>query len=429
VYPFTVARSSPLALLSGACGTLLALTASIGCQEYDSSLLRYSDAGVDSTEASTEAAPDAPVPDAGPEADAPDAPDAPDASNDVLQDVPSEEAAPPCSPTQVDCDGNEGNGCEADLTSDATSCGACGRSCLGGACSDGKCLPFVLASGQLTPSNVFLDDNHLYWTNQVLGGSVMRIPLLGGVAQVVAKSARIPGGIATDATSVYWSEFSSGGSVWRLDRTDVGDASKAIELISGQGTSLSVVVDSTRVYWTTPGTVRTMLKTGGGYIQLATGQNTPGGLLSGLGHVFWTNYTGGTVVAVDLGNPDAGVQVLASDQGAPAGLTADLTNLYWVNHMGTPDGGTPSVVRIARTGSDSPEVLADGQSGPIGIAQRGTYVYWTNNVGGTVMRVLKTGGTPEQLASQQQAPSGIAVDAAVVYWANRDDGTVMALAL
>jgi len=426
VYPFTVTPSSPLALLSGACSTLLALTASIGCQEYDSSLLRYSDAGVDSAEASTEAAPDAPLPDAGPEADAPDAPEA---SNDAPQDVSSEEAAPACSATQVDCDGDEGNGCEADLSSDATSCGACGHSCLGGDCSDGKCLPFVLASGQPTPSNVYLDDTHLYWTNQVLGGSVMRIPLLGGVAQVVAQSTRIPGGIATDATSVYWSEFSNGGSVWRLDRTDVGDASKAIELISGQGMSLTMVVDGTRVFWTTPGTVRTMLKTGGGYIQLATDQDTPGGLQTGLGRVFWTNYTGGTVVAVDMGDPDAGIQVLASDQGAPAGLTADLTNLYWVNHMGTPDGGTPSVVRIARTGSMTPEVIADGQSGPIGIAQRGTYVYWTNNVGGTIMRALKIGGIPELLASGQQAPSGIAVDASVVYWANRDDGTVMALAL
>jgi sugar lactone lactonase YvrE len=420
--------SSSIALLSGACGTVLALTASVGCQEYDSSLLRYSDAGVDSAEASTEASPDAPLTDAEPEADAPDAPDAPDASNDVLQDVASEEAAPPCSPTLVDCDGNEGNGCETDLTSDATNCGACGHSCLGGDCNDGKCLPFVLASGQLTPSNVFLDETHLYWTNQVQGGAVMRVPLLGGVPQVVAQSARIPGGIATDATSVYWSEFSSGGSVWRLDRTDVGDASKAIELVSGQGTSLSVTVDGTRVYWTTPGTVRTMLKTGGGYIQLATDQQTPGGLLAGLGHVFWTNYSGGTVVTVGLANPNE-IQVLASDQGAPAGLTADLTNLYWVNNMGTPDGGTPSVVKVARSGNMTPEVLADGQAGPIGVAQLGNYVYWTNNVGGTVMRVLKTGGTPEQLASEQQAPSGIAVDAAVVYWANRDDGTVMALAL
>ncbi len=419
-----------VSLLAVVCALLVVLTSSVGCQEYDSSLLRYSDA-----------APDAPadVPstdaqDAGIDADAdassvPDADAATEAADDVVHDVLVEEAAPTCTETQVDCDGDEGNGCETDLTSDPTSCGACGRSCLGGDCGDGECMPFVLASGQAVPTNLALDDTHLYWTNQVSNGTVMRVLRHGGTPQLVATSENPPGGLAVDATSVYWSEFANGGSVWRLDRSDVGDTSKAIELASGQGSSFALTVDGTRVFWVTPGTVRTVLKSGGGYIQIANNQGTPAGLLAALGYAFWTNVTDGTVSGREYGAADAGILVLASNQTYPSGLTGDLGNLYWANHMGGMGGLTPSIMSMPRSGATEPEVLADGQAGPLGVAQRGTYVYWTNNTDGTIMRVLKTGGTPEQLASGQQAPGGIAVDSTAVYWANRDDGAVMALAL
>jgi len=415
-----VARFSSTEFCVGACGIAVAVTRVIGCSEYDESLLRYTDAGLDaSLEASVPDGGDA-APEAAPEADAP---------QDVAPDVLTEEAAPSCSATIVDCDGDEGNGCETDLTSSVTSCGACGNSCLGGACKEGKCQPFVIASGQSTPTNVALDDTHLYWTNQVPGGAVMRVPRLGGTAEMVATKTKTPGGLAVDGSSVFWSEFESGGSIWRLDKSDVGDASKAVELHTGQGTSLTLIADGTRVFWVTPGTVRSVFKTGGGYVQLADGQGTPAGLVSGLGFVFWTNTSTGTVVGTSLSDLDAGIKTLASGQSYPSGLAADISNLYWANHMADADGGLPRIMAVSRTGSVAPKVLADDQAGPIGVAQRGTYVYWTNNVGGTVMRVLKTGGAAEELASGQQAPGGIAVDSTAIYWVNRDDGNVMALAL
>lgn len=415
-----MARFSSTELCVGACGIAIAVTRVIGCSEYDESLLRYTDAGLDaSIEASVPDGGDA-APEAAPEADAP-----PEVSLDVL----TEEAAPSCSATIVDCDGDEGNGCETDLTSSVSSCGACGHGCLDGACKEGKCQPFVLASGQSTPTNVALDDTHLYWTNQVPGGAIMRVPRLGGAAEIVAAKTKIPGGLAVDGSSVFWSEFESGGSIWRLDMIDVGDASKAVELHTGQATSLTLIAEGTRVFWVTPGTVRSVLKAGGGYLQLADGQGTPAGLVAGFGLVFWTNAVAGTVVGTNLSDLDAGITTLASDQSYPVGLAADISNLYWANNMAGADGGLPRIMAVSRTASVAPKVLADDQAGPIGVAQRGTYVYWTNNVGGSVMRVLKTGGAPETLASGQQAPGGIAVDSTAVYWVNRDDGNVMALAL
>jgi hypothetical protein len=44
-----------------------------------------------------------------------------------------------CQPGWSDCDRNAANGCEANLQSDASNCGACGTSCNGQACVTGVC--------------------------------------------------------------------------------------------------------------------------------------------------------------------------------------------------------------------------------------------------------------------------------------------------
>ncbi len=44
-----------------------------------------------------------------------------------------------CASGYADCDANAANGCEANLASDASNCGACGTSCGAGACSSGVC--------------------------------------------------------------------------------------------------------------------------------------------------------------------------------------------------------------------------------------------------------------------------------------------------
>lgn len=403
-----------------------AVAAAAACNEYDSSLLSYSDSGLDSSDAAqTLDAADASG-ELAPDAAQPDAQDGEDAADDVAQDA-ALDGPGPCTATRLDCDGDETNGCEVDSSSDPRSCGACGHDCLLGECWSGVCQPFVLATGQTLPSNVALDSTHLYWTNQQPGGAVSRVPRSGGPVEVVAQLSLAPGGIAVDDTAVFWSEFASAGSVWRLDKSSIGDTTAAVELASGQGTSTALALDGNRVYWTTPGTIRRTFKTGGSVETIASGQETPGGLVAQLGLAFWTNVMGGTVVGLDT-NSDGGVHVFATGQGFPAGLTADLGNLYWANNVADTDGGSPAIMTIAKLNVTTPTVLAGGQAGPLGIAQFGTHIYWTNNGGGTVMRVLKTGGTPEVLASGQQAPAGIAVDATAVFWVNRDDGTVAAVA-
>ncbi len=288
-------------------------------------------------------------------------------------------------------------------------------------------MPFVMASDQSTPTNVAIDDTHLYWTNQVSKGAVMRVALQGGTPEVVAAFDLEPGGLFVEDTHVYWSEFGSPGSVRRLAKTDSGDSSKAEELAKDQPKSMSIAVDADNVYFTTSQTIRSVSKSGGTMKEIASNQNYPAVLIASYGFLYWTSTFGGFIAQANTKDLDAGVQLLVSNQSSPGGLTVDIGYLYWANYLGDGSGGTPRIMTVDRAGATAPVVLADGQASPAMVAQFGTHVYWTNIVGGTIMRVPKTGGTVEVLASGQQAPGGIAVNTTAVYWVNRDDGTVMGI--
>jgi hypothetical protein len=103
------------------------------------------------------------------------------------------------------------DGCETDLDS-ATSCGACGKSCEGGACTDQLCGPVVLAQtatpslypASFASSSLALDATHVYFVHCIRSGSVKRVPKTGGAVEVLAADQELPAGVAVDSDSVYW---------------------------------------------------------------------------------------------------------------------------------------------------------------------------------------------------------------------------------
>lgn len=100
-----------------------------------------SDAGFDSgSDAAADAAADAGF-DSGPDAAADAGRDA-EVDSGVDSGVDAEvDAGPVCPPDTDDCDGDAGNGCEADLSTDEENCGACDAPCSGGRiCIRGGCL-------------------------------------------------------------------------------------------------------------------------------------------------------------------------------------------------------------------------------------------------------------------------------------------------
>jgi len=290
----------------------------------------------------------------------------------------------------------------------------------------GLCVPTTLASGQSTPSNIAHDDKYVYWTNAVQNGAIMRVSKAGGAPEIVAPSVNPPGGLAVDPSAIYWSEMTGNSSVWRLDKSGLGDGGAPFALATGQGTSLTLTVDDgVWVYWCTSSTVRRVPKAGGTIEVVASNMMQPGGIVSDLGILFWTDVIAGIVYNFDT--PDGPLLTMATEQSFPTGIAADFTTLYWTNMTAGADAGTSGVMSMSKMAT-VPVVLAATGAGALGIAQSGPYVYWANNVNGTVMRVSKAGGVPDKLAEGQGAPAGIVVDSTWVYWTSRDDGKVMRVA-
>jgi hypothetical protein len=113
-------------------------------------------------------------------------------------------------------------------------------------------VPTTLASGRVGPENLAVDGAYVYWTEAAplggVSGSVMRVPIGGGTPTTIASQQAGPVGIAVDATSVYWTN-NYGGTVFFAPLG--GGASST--LASGQSEPGHIVVDATGIYWANEG--------------------------------------------------------------------------------------------------------------------------------------------------------------------------------
>ena len=152
-----------------------------------------------------------------------------------------------CTSGYADCDGNVANGCEAQiLGTDATNCGACGRSCGGQTCQGGLCSPVTLASGLSDPGGIAVDATSVYWTDSG-NSTVMKVALAGGSPVTLASDQDYPSGIAVDATSVYY--WVNNGAVMKVALA----GGSPVTLASGLSNPSGIAVDATSVYWTNVG--------------------------------------------------------------------------------------------------------------------------------------------------------------------------------
>ena len=109
-----------------------------------------------------------------------------------------------------------------------------------------------------------MDATSVYWTT--LGtwdaasngfvkssGTVMKVPLTGGMPTTIASGQSDPVAVGVDATSVYWVN-SGDGTVMSAPLAGLPDGSSPTILASGQSDPRGLAVDATSVYWTSAGT-------------------------------------------------------------------------------------------------------------------------------------------------------------------------------
>ena len=306
-----------------------------------------------------------------------------------------------CKPAFAHCGMTNASGCETNIMNDMLNCGACGHSCLGGACTMGKCEPFQIASASqpsglaVGPLNVFFTAPSLAYIERVQrdGKCVPAAPcpqaFLGAAAgDPLTGQTRGPTAIATDGTDVFFTADAAGLLVKR-----------SAVLPPGALTTLGPAV-STR----------------------------PGYIALGGGRVWWTTGFGNADPAPHLRSiklDGTGLTTVANYQTpvttflGTGGVATDAANVYWASQ----NGGVYHAAftdALCTEGSltATPCKQYGSSSGAYGVAVDDTFVYWTEPTSGTVKRAAKAGGQSSVIASGQDLPQAIAVLGTFVYWGN-----------
>jgi len=288
----------------------------------------------------------------------------------------------------------------------------------------------VLADGLVGGRGLFVDATWVYFTDQD-AGTIERVPKGGGARELLQANQPSPYAVAANDEQVFWTTFVEGGSVVRANLPDgfpvalsADDFPRMLQLVGDY------------VYWCTfddaEGRVRrvqvagigmppeTLVTVGSGvadlevvgslvYFDAHEPPPMPG--ISPEGNVY--------VAPSDVPTPDpADLVTLAVEQAVPWGLAVANDTVFWVNSDGNANDQPLRLMSVPVDGSQSPTELAVEQTSPWGVAADETYVYWTDFT--EVKALLHAGGEPLLLAEQQNIGRAIVVDDESVYWITRD---------
>jgi hypothetical protein len=350
-------------------------------------------------------------------------------------------------------------------------CGVCGHDCMGGACQAGVCVPLppgVLASGQLSPSSIVVDDTNVYWINEGI------VPTVGPAANVVIPPSLAPRqimkcaktgcnnhptvifsepqgggtataftGLAVDGANLYWSS-----AIFGLARCAIDGCNGPPDWFDQSGSSV-ISVDTKNIYscfYAGCGSIA-LMGDGGPRARsdLWRGPIADGSvpLSDALGVAIdslnaYSLGFNGTLAFCPLSGCHDGPIFLATTPGdavvtkGAAQFSIDATNIYW--SMGRiAAGDTPrnvadgEVLRCPKGGCNgTPIVVATGLANPIGVTSDGANVYFTelgtsftsSAMDGRVAKCVAAGcsNQPTPIAEHVGYPHGVAVDTAHVYW-------------
>ncbi len=336
----------------------------------------------------------------------------PDAGAD-LDAAPGEEAPIADAGTDDRTDANgDGGGCDADVMTSPTSCGACGHDCLGGACDGGVCEPVLVTTG--TGLQSLASDGTTLFLRDV--GAVHACPVSGcaDAGTILATTTDITPArrVRVTSTRVLWNE---GVHVYACAKT--GCAPK-VDILQNAANSRSVfdVWVSDAIFWIAQAngvgpyayTVGSCPINGGACKTLTSGADQYLGIVAGSGFdVYWT-VAGGTVRhCVGVCSPDASTSATTALTN-PSSLALDDGGL-WAGYSGG----------LAWLTTDLSKAVPISSSGYVTrVLQDGADVFYIEATKREVRRCPAKAGacSPKTLATTSANFTDIAADPKAVYW-------------
>jgi hypothetical protein len=316
-----------------------------------------------------------------------------------------------CEPGHADCNGVAADGCEIDLASEATSCGACGHGCQGGPCQTGLCQPVIVVAGQGYAYHLAATEAAVYWTR--VDGSVLRATA-SGAPEILAMGQNSPGDIVVDATRVYWANLGDGTIV-----SAPLDGGPTTIVVPSAGQAWSLAVSATTLSWTDnmTGDVRALALAGNGPPILLATTKSAWSIAMDTTRVYWSTLYAGDVLSAPIGGGPT--TSLVTGFIAPSALALAGDRLLF----GTSNDSGVHAVPIA---GGAPIALT--MKGGFGIAADDHHVYF-GEYDGRLARIPLAGGEPEVLGIGPATPTDIALTSSAVYWtAAAMDGLILKVA-
>jgi len=328
----------------------------------------------------------------------------------------------PCPEGFGSCEG--GPACGTNLLTSADHCGACGRSCLGGACTNGLCPVQTLTSAGTRPYGIAIDDTFVYYADRD-EGILRKVPKEGGATTTMASNQSRISFVAADPGAggfVYFTRNSPDGGISKVPKS--GGA--AVTLASTPW-AWEIAIDESYVYFTTggpenppmtaTGTLQRVAKTGGAATRLATTSVEPGSIALDDTSIYFTDKGAQTVSRLNRLSPSA-VEQISESQAGPDDIAIEGENLFWTCYgadlvVKRPKNATSATMNVA---------LVLGEGNPNGIAVGGNFVYYSTYRGNTLARVSADGG-PSLLLAEVDTPIRLVLDDQYVYFTGNGEET------
>jgi hypothetical protein len=278
------------------------------------------------------------------------------------------------------------DGCEAVLAVDPDNCRACGRSCDGTRCIDGRCAPLSLTTSGLLVYDIVAHAGRVYWGSSFNGvtlepSQVRSVAKTGNDHDVVTLDTDAPAGVAVDGDYAYYTNLFGPRGVMRAHL--LSDKTESVAPAESGDDTNKVIVDGGFVYYTAVTFVGRVSVTGVGLTKLGVGT------------------------------------------GRRQTIDADVDRIWWAVSANDPPTDQPGDMGVWSMLKDGTDVKREVDEATKCVRVHGDWVYWQSSDASRIRRRAKAGGPSTDVVIGPKPISTFRVDADGIFWAAKSSATGM----